>query len=166
MGVEVIAPIFANNEIYGLILLRSRQQVQQWSEEEITTLFNVGAQIGLNIRVRDFERRSSQVDKLVALGTMAAGLSHEIRNPLVSVQTLSSLLSSRKSLDQMPEDFRSVLVQRYSSDREYRGWCGELFQETKMPGNPSSKSMDVLELRVEQIFEVRNRLCQELSLQV
>lgn len=110
LGVEVIVPIFANNDIYGLILLRSRQQVQQWSEEEITTLFNVGAQIGLNIRVRDFERRSSEVDKLVALGTMAAGLSHEIRNPLVSVQTLSSLLSSRKSLDQMPEDFRAVLI--------------------------------------------------------
>lgn len=110
LGVEVVVPIFANQEIYGLILLRSKQQVQHWNEEELTTLFNVGAQIGLNVRVRDFERRSSQVDKLVALGTMAAGLSHEIRNPLVSVQTLSSLLSTRKSLEKMPDDFRSVLV--------------------------------------------------------
>ena len=110
LGISVIVPIFASHEIYGLIFLRPRLQVQIWSEEELTTLYNVGVQIGLNIRVRDFERRSSEVDKLVALGTMAAGLSHEIRNPLVSVQTLGSLLSRQKSLDEMPEEFRSVLV--------------------------------------------------------
>jgi len=109
-GVEVVVPIFASKEIYGLIFLQARNQVRLWSEEEINALFNVGAQIGLNVRVRDFERRSSEVDKLVALGTMAAGLSHEIRNPLVSVQTLGSLLSSEASLDRMPEDFRKVLV--------------------------------------------------------
>lgn len=109
-GVEVVVPVFASKEIYGLIFLQARKQAQLWSEEEMNALFNAGAQIGLNVRVRDFERRSSEVDKLVALGTMAAGLSHEIRNPLVSVQTLGSLLSSEKPLDRMPEDFRKVLV--------------------------------------------------------
>jgi two-component system nitrogen regulation sensor histidine kinase GlnL len=110
LGVSVIVPIFSNNEIYGLIFLCERGQAHSWSEEELASLFHVGSQIGVNLRVRDFERRSSEVDKLVALGTMAAGLSHEIRNPLVSVQTLASLLHSKKSLDNMPDGFRSVLI--------------------------------------------------------
>ncbi len=110
LGVEVLVPVFASNEVYGLIVLQSRNNVQRYTDEEITALFNVGAQIGLNVRVRDFERRSSEVDKLVALGTMAAGLSHEIRNPLVSVQTFASLLRSEQPLDRMPEDFRKVLI--------------------------------------------------------
>lgn len=110
LGVTVIVPIFSNNEIYGMIFLCERGQTHGWSEEELASLFHVGSQIGVNIRVRDFERRSSEVDKLVALGTMAAGLAHEIRNPLVSVQTLASLLHSKKSLDNMPDGFRSVLI--------------------------------------------------------
>ena len=73
-------------------------------------LFNVGAQIGINFRTRDFERRASEVDKLVALGTMAAGLAHEIRNPLVSVQTFASMMQSGKSLDRVSEQFKGVLL--------------------------------------------------------
>ncbi len=110
LKVSVIVPIFANHEVYGLILLRPPKQPRVWSEEEISILFNVGAQIGINFRTRDFERRASEVDKLVALGTMAAGLAHEIRNPLVSVQTLASMIQSGKSLERVSEQFKGVLL--------------------------------------------------------
>lgn len=110
LQVAVIVPIFANHEVYGLILLGQPEQPRAWSEEEVSILFNVGAQIGINFRTRDFERRANEVDKLVALGTMAAGLSHEIRNPLVSVQTFASMMESGKSLDRVSEQFKGVLM--------------------------------------------------------
>ncbi|MEO0508763.1 MAG: ATP-binding protein [Verrucomicrobiota bacterium] len=110
LGLTVVVPIFASHQIYGLIFLGGTDQPRPWSEEEIATLFNIAAQIGLNMRARDFERRSSEIDKLVALGTMAAGLSHEIRNPLVSIQTFASLLKKGKSVEKLPDDFREVLV--------------------------------------------------------
>ncbi len=110
MRVAVLVPIFTNHELYGYILLGPPKQPHVWSEEEISILFNVGAQIGMNIRTRDFERRASEVDKLVALGTMAAGLAHEIRNPLVSVQTFASMVESGKSLDRVSDQFKGVLL--------------------------------------------------------
>jgi two-component system nitrogen regulation sensor histidine kinase GlnL len=110
LNVSVIVPIFANHEVYGLIVLGPPKQPRAWSEEEVSILFNVGAQIGINFRTRDFERRASEVDKLVALGTMAAGLAHEIRNPLVSVKTFASLIQSGKSLDRVSEQFKGVLL--------------------------------------------------------
>ena len=107
---SVLVPIFANHELYGLIMIGSPNQPHVWSEEEISILFSVGAQIGINFRTRDFERRASEVDKLVALGTMAAGLAHEIRNPLVSVQTFASFVESGKSLDRVSDQFKGVLL--------------------------------------------------------
>jgi len=109
-GVSLIVPIFANHDIYGMILLGDSQSSGSWSEEQVAVLFNIGSQIGLGMRARDFERRSGEVDKLVALGTMAAGLAHEIRNPLVSVQTLVSLMDKGRSVDSLKPEFRKVLV--------------------------------------------------------
>ncbi|WP_162051043.1 MULTISPECIES: ATP-binding protein [unclassified Lentimonas] len=110
LNVSVIVPVFANHELYGLILVGPPKQPRVWSEEELSILFSVGAQIGINFRTRDFERRASEVDKLVALGTMAAGLAHEIRNPLVSVQTFASFVESGKSMDRIPDQFKGVLL--------------------------------------------------------
>lgn len=110
LGLSVIVPIFANHEVYGLIFIGELAEQGKWMHDEVTLLFSIGAQIGMNMRVRDFERRSSEVDKLVSLGTMAAGLAHEIRNPLVSVQTLASLMRSGKSLERMPDDFKNVIL--------------------------------------------------------
>ena len=110
VNMSVIVPVFASHEVYGLILIGQTTRPKLWSDEETGALFNIGAQIGLNLRTRDFERRAREVDKLVALGTMAAGLAHEIRNPLTSVQTLASVVRRGQSIDRMPEEFRDVLL--------------------------------------------------------
>ncbi|MEM7790613.1 MAG: HAMP domain-containing sensor histidine kinase, partial [Verrucomicrobiota bacterium] len=110
LNVSIIVPIFAHHDVHGLILIGQPKSARIVANEEVSILFGIGAQIGINQRTRDFERRASEMDKLVALGTMAAGLAHEIRNPLVSVQTLASVLKNGKSLSSVPEDFRNVLL--------------------------------------------------------
>lgn len=110
MDLSVVVPIFADHEVFGLILLGALGEARPFTEDESAILFSIGAQIGLNLRIRDLERRSNEVDKLVALGTMAAGLAHEIRNPLVSVQTLATLVQAGKSLESVSDDFKDVLL--------------------------------------------------------
>jgi signal transduction histidine kinase len=44
-------------------------------------------------RVRELEERLSRADRLAALGTMAAGIAHDIRNPLTSILIFSQLMS-------------------------------------------------------------------------
>jgi signal transduction histidine kinase len=56
-----------------------------------------------------FERQDEQArlrDRLAALGQMAAGLAHEIRNPLASLQVLADLL--KRSLGERPEELELV----------------------------------------------------------
>lgn len=110
LNTSVIIPIYGNREIFGLILLNHPESNKLWSDEEISALFNVGTQIGLNLHVRELERVSNEEKKLVALGTMAAGLAHEIRNPLVSVQTLAYTLKSGKKLNELPEEFKNTIL--------------------------------------------------------
>jgi signal transduction histidine kinase len=44
-------------------------------------------------RVRELEERLRRADRLAALGTMAAGIAHDIRNPLTSILIFSQLMS-------------------------------------------------------------------------
>ena len=56
-----------------------------------------------------FERQGEQErlrDRLAALGQMAAGLAHEIRNPLASLQVLADLL--KRSLGERPSELELV----------------------------------------------------------
>ncbi|MBT5855771.1 PAS domain-containing protein [bacterium] len=60
--------------------------------------------------IKQLQRQVEQVDRLASLGTMAAGVAHEIRNPLVSVKTFSQLIPSRKNDPSFREEFAKIVI--------------------------------------------------------
>ncbi len=62
-------------------------------------------------KIKDLEEEVRRHEKLAALGKMAAGLAHELRNPLSSIKGLAVLLRSK--LEQKSQDRRNadILVQ-------------------------------------------------------
>jgi signal transduction histidine kinase len=70
------------------------QRIESSSRDELGQLsvaFNeMTAQLA---RLRELEERLHRADRLAALGTMAAGIAHDIRNPLTSILIFSQLMS-------------------------------------------------------------------------
>jgi signal transduction histidine kinase len=58
---------------------------------------------------RELERRAAVAEKLAAVGTMTAGLSHEIRNPLNAAALQLAVLERR--LQKLPEELRGPLLE-------------------------------------------------------
>ncbi len=110
-GFELIVPIVGDEFFYGFFVAGMRAGNTLFTEIDVSLLEAVGLQIGLNLRARMLERRTSQTEKLIALGTLAAGLAHELRNPLTSIQTFSALLKESRPDPDSLQEFSGV-VQR------------------------------------------------------
>lgn len=59
--------------------------------------------------VRNLERRLQRSDRLAAVGELAAGIAHEIKNPLTSLLTFSRHLTRRFDDAQFREKFQAVV---------------------------------------------------------
>lgn len=86
------------------------QRIEVTSQDELGQLsvaFNeMTRQLG---RVRDLEERLRRADRLAALGTMAAGIAHDIRNPLTSILIFSQLMSLHHDDPDVREKFDRVV---------------------------------------------------------
>ena len=70
------------------------QRIEVASQDELGQLSAAFNEMTLQLaRVRDLEERLRRADRLAALGTMAAGIAHDIRNPLTSILIFSQLMS-------------------------------------------------------------------------
>jgi len=74
---------------------------------ELAHAFNeMAAQLA---RVRELEERLRRADRLAALGTMAAGIAHDIRNPLTSILIFSQLMSLHHDDPEVRQKFDRVV---------------------------------------------------------
>ena len=87
-------------------------------------------------RSRTYMRRA---DRLASLGTLTAGLAHEIRNPLVAIKTLTQLLPDRLE----DEEFRNHFVQIASGEVDRISSLVNELLEFARPSEPRLEMEDI-----------------------
>jgi signal transduction histidine kinase len=86
-----------------------RWQVAVDSADEIGKLAQAFNQMTRDLR--ESQERLILSEKLASLGTMAAGMAHEIKNPLVSVRTFTQLIQQKWDDPEFREKFSSIIPQ-------------------------------------------------------
>jgi two-component system, NtrC family, sensor histidine kinase HydH len=79
------------------------------TQELLVTVEQAMRQVRLHVEKRDLSRRAQMAEKLAAVGTMTAGLSHEIRNPLNAAALQLSVLERR--IQRLPRDVQPPLLE-------------------------------------------------------
>jgi two-component system NtrC family sensor kinase len=110
MESEVCIPLMARDELIGIINLGHKRSGEMYSHEDLDSLTHFATQASValeNARLYQEMQRTQMLmrrsDRLASLGSLTAGLTHEIRNPLSTIKTF---------LDLFPQRYR---------DKEFRG---------------------------------------------
>ncbi len=93
-------------------------------------------------RLADTQRQLAQADKLASVGRLAAGVAHEINNPLTGVLSYASLLRKRFEGDAATREDLDVIVRETV---RCRGIIRELLDFAR-PAPPSRKAVDLNEV--------------------
>jgi len=102
---DLVIPIRAADLVLGWLQLKDDDWSDGFSSEEIHRLQHVAylASVVLS-NIREFQQREEE-HRLAALGAMAAGLAHEIRNPLAGIKGAAQYLQA----EQLPTDCHEML---------------------------------------------------------
>jgi signal transduction histidine kinase len=91
-------------DVVGLLAVADRRVRDAISPEEVGSLEQLAAQIGVVIENSRVYQQMKERDRLALLGQMAAGLAHEIRNPLGAIKGAAQLLAEPAPGAATPED--------------------------------------------------------------
>jgi len=122
---EVSIPLLWKDQLIGMINLSHKFTRDIYSREDVELLSTLANQTAIAIEnarlYEDLKRSKSYIrraDRLASLGTLTAGLAHEIRNPLVAIKTFTHLLPERIDDEEFRDKFLRIAageVDRISS---------------------------------------------------
>jgi len=98
MHASLVLPMFGSEEteqgpwLLGILTVRDDRSETAFGLDDIDLFAQTAAQAALTIENTQSYRRMKERDRLAGIGQMAAGLAHEIRNPLGAIKGAAQLL--------------------------------------------------------------------------
>jgi signal transduction histidine kinase len=148
-GWEVCIPLMIGGKLIGFIGIGRKHNLDAFSAEDLELLGTLAAEASValeNARLYEELKRSHDLirraDRLSALGTLAAGIAHEVRNPLVAIQTFFQLAPERLHDE---EFFTTFLTMTASEVKRIADLITELLSFARSP-TPSLGPVNLSEI--------------------
>jgi len=93
MKAGICIPLIGADRVIGFLNLWDERVPEAFASDEIALMLEVGEQIATVVENSKLYERMRERDRLAALGEMAAGLAHEIRNPLGAIKGAAQYLA-------------------------------------------------------------------------
>ena len=111
--------------------------------------------------LRESQEHLIASEKLAALGTMAAGMAHEIKNPLVSLRTFTQLLQQKFADPEFRHKFSTIVPQEIEKINK----IAENLLKFGRPSKPELKAVNVNEI-LEDVISLFENECRKHNIRI
>ena len=144
---EIAIPFMEKDKIVGFCNLSAKGDRGMYSNEDIELFLSLGRQAAIAIKnalliekIKESKHVIRRMERLKTIGDMAAGLAHEIRNPLVPIKTCLDLLTGEHGVD--AESIKKIAVCAYKEVERIEALLGEIMDYSR-PRQPVFKDEDI-----------------------
>ncbi len=113
-GAVVVGVFAEGGSLVGLLVVVDDRIGDAFSPEDVALLEGLASQIGVVVENSRVYGKMQEKDRLAVLGQMAAGLAHEIRNPLGAIKGAAQLLADPREsakLDPAAREFIDIIIE-------------------------------------------------------
>jgi signal transduction histidine kinase len=96
MKAGICMPLVAGDRVAGFLACWDERVQEAFASDEIAALIEVADRCAVVIDNSKLYQQMKERDRLAALGEMAAGLAHEIRNPLAAIKGATQYLDPKR----------------------------------------------------------------------
>jgi signal transduction histidine kinase len=140
-------------ELVGLLFVADDRVNDAFSDEDVALLESLAIPVGVVIENSRQYRMLQERDRLAALGQMAAGLAHEVKNPLGAIKGAAQLLGDPQDgseLDSTSREFLGIILEEV--DRLDRVVGSVLDYARPSKGNPGVVDLNAAVTRTIQVL--------------
>lgn len=110
MRAGITVPLMGNDRVLGFLNLWDERVPEAFASDEIALILELADRFATVVENSKLYERMRERDRLAALGEMAAGLAHEIRNPLGAIKGAAQCLDP-KTVPTDEREFIEVIVE-------------------------------------------------------
>ncbi len=110
VSADMLLPFVSGETVLGFLALRDDRSAEPYSTTEIANLMKIAETAATVIWNSRMAERLRERERLAAIGAMAAGLAHEIRNPLGSIKGAAEYLDP-SSMNAEDGEFLEVIIE-------------------------------------------------------
>ena len=116
LNAAVTIALTADDHLLGILNLRDERMREAYASDELEQLRGLAAQTAITLRNSEIYEQMKERDRLAALGQMAAGLAHELRNPLGAIKGAAQLLRTDAPIGDEPTHSHAVQASPKSTE--------------------------------------------------
>ena len=157
LNAELIVPLVINDKLIGILSLGKKKSDEPYTQDDIDILLPLARTLSIAIsNARLFDQLSktqaeaAQKDKMATIGTLAAGIAHEIRNPITTIKTFSEFLASKKD----DPDFMAKFNRIIPKEIDRINHIIDHLLEFARPGNTVAREAVDLKEELEDVLEL------------
>jgi signal transduction histidine kinase len=114
LGGELVIAFWHVGGLWGFLIVGPKLSGDPFFSEDIDFLVTLGSQAAVaieNLQLhRQMEEERLRAERLGVVGTLASGIAHEIKNPLVAIRTFAELLPERFQDEDFHAGFSKVVM--------------------------------------------------------